>query len=85
MPEIRKPEVKGSSPFAGSIEIKQLQAPSGCLFWFVDINVDRLGMGRAAHRGAAFFILCGGDFGAELSGSGLGTSGARQLSAGRRV
>lgn len=62
---IRKPEVKGSSPFAGSIEIKQLQAPPGCLFWFVDTTVDKIGPGGAYPygvrqpelRSAAFLIL----------------------------
>jgi hypothetical protein len=50
----RKPEVKGSSPFAGSIEIKQLQAPSGCLFWFVDTDVDRLGTPVPSSSGVDF-------------------------------
>ena len=52
----RKPEVKGSSPFAGSIEIKQLQAPSGCLFWFVDTDVDRLGTVGRDFGGAHFSV-----------------------------
>src|SRR2546423_620033 len=71
----RKPEVKGSSPFAGSIEIKQLQAPSRCLFWFVDISVDRLGAGVGGDFRDEIFICAQGNFGADFSMVRLGTSG----------